>query len=135
MKRLFIVIMSTLLIILFPFAVGCGEEPPTPPTPPEPTFYYSVTLNLDYVVPCVYRSKDSSTITPIQVARNGRISDLTFATPIGETEYEFSYWEYVKSDGSTIKITSSTKFTEEIFGQDANVTINAVCVSHYTPRV
>ena len=58
---------------------------------------------------------------PIQIARNGRISDLTFATPIGETEYEFSYWEYVKSDGTSIKITSSTRFTEEIFGQDANV--------------
>ena len=135
MKRLFLLVISIFLIILFPFSLGCSEEPPTPPTPPEPVFYYTVTLNLDYVIPCTYRTKDSTTITPMQIARGGRISDLTFAIPIGETEYEFSYWEYVKADGTKMKITSSTKFTKELFGEDENVTINAVCVSYFTPRV
>ena len=136
MKRILLLLISTILIIIFPFALGCGE--PTPPEEPpveEPTFYYSVTLNVDYVLPCTYRSKSSSDLTPIQVARNSRITDLTFATPIGETEYEFSYWEYVDALGVKHKITSSTKFTQELFGDNENVTLNAVCVSYFTPRV
>ena len=137
MKRILLLLISSLLIIIFPFAFGCGEDPaPQGPTEPEePTFYYSVTLNVDYVLPCTYRSKSSSDLTPIQVARNSRITDLTFAVPIGETEYEFSYWEYVDSLGEKHKITSSTKFTSELFGDNENVTINAVCVSYFTPRV
>ena len=137
MKRILLTIISSLLIIIFPFAFGCGDGsiPEDPEQPQEPTFYYSVTLNLDYVIPCTYRSKTSANITPISVSRNNRISDLTFATPIGDTEYEFSYWEYVDSLGNKHKITPSTKFTLELFGEEQNVTLNAVCVSYFTPRV
>ena len=133
MKKLLSIIMSIFLIILFLFAFGCGEQTEQPSIPEE-EFYYSVTLNLDYVVPCTYRKKTLSEMTPIQVARNDRIFDLTFAVPIGDVEYEFSYWEYEKSDGTKYKITSSTKFTEELFGTQETVIINAICISQFTPR-
>ncbi len=134
MKKILSIIMSMFLITLFSFAYGCGEQPVEPNEPEQETFYYTVTLNLDYVIPCTYRNKTSSDLATIKVAKDGRISDLTLAVPIGNSEYEFSYWEFEKNDGTKYKITSTTKFTVELFGDEKNVTINAICVSNFTPR-
>jgi hypothetical protein len=136
-KKVVSLLMTILLIMTSLFYLGCdnGTSIPAPPTPPDDKFYYSVTLNLDYVVPCTYKKKPSAEAKPIKVARDYRITDLTFAVPIGDSEYSFSYWEYVSADGTKYKVTSSTIFTEEIFGADENVVINAICIYVFTPRV
>lgn len=135
MKKIASIFLSLLFALLFPLVSACGEPPAESSTdnPPD-EFYYIVTLNLDYVVPCTYRRKTSSELQAISVLRDGRILDLTYAVPIGDTEYEFSYWEYVSSDGTKHKITSSTKFTKELFGEEKQITVNAVCISDFTPR-
>lgn len=136
MKRIVLLLTSIFLISIFPFACGCKDtDIPDVEVPESPKFTYIVTLNLDYVIPCTYKKRTSSEINTISVARDGRISDLTSAVPIGDTEYEFSRWEYVSSDGTKYTITPSTIFSAEIFGDNEQVVLNAVCVSDFTPRV
>lgn len=135
MKK-FVLVITSVFIMLFPFVCGCGDSDiPDVDVPESPKFVYTVTLNLDYVIPCTYKKRTSSEVNTISVVRDGRISDLTSAVPIGDTEYEFSRWEYVSSDGTKYAITPSTKFTSEIFGDNEQVVLNAVCVSDFTPRV
>lgn len=98
---------------------------------------YTVKFNLNYNYKCTFNNKES--VADVTVKYSATISWLKNAVPKGEENksetdknYRFAGWYYVTKEGRKIKITSSTLFTENTFGDERVITINAVCEKLWT---
>lgn len=67
-------------------------------------------------------------------------SELKAATPtqgntVGAEEYRFIGWYYTDNNGNDIKVDKNTAFTEEVFGKNVEITLNAKCERVFSPTM
>lgn len=92
---------------------------------------YTVKFNLNYNgFKCTFNN--SETVADVTVKYSDRITWLKNAKLVKEGDDDFVGWFYFPKSGDRIQITSSTVFTEQVFGEEREITINAVCSKGWT---
>lgn len=92
---------------------------------------YIVKFNLNYNN-CKCTFNNNETVADVTVKYSDRLAWLKNAKPVKDNDYEFVGWYYITGSGDKIQINSSTVFTEKVFGEEREITLNAVCDKMWT---